>query len=96
VGVNTFQDPEANYEESMSCLELARATDDQKDEQLRRLAAFKEAHAATAGEALMRLQKTALAGGNMFQELMETVHHCSLGTITQALFNVGGKYRRNM
>ncbi|MFH1153268.1 MAG: fused isobutyryl-CoA mutase/GTPase IcmF [Pseudomonadota bacterium] len=96
VGVNTFQDPDANYEESMSCLELARADDDQKNEQLRRLAAFKQAHADTAGDALKKLQQTALAGGNMFQELMGTVKNCSLGTITGALFEVGGKYRRNM
>ncbi len=96
VGVNTFIDPDANYEETMACLELARSDDDQKDEQLRRLAAFKEIHGEVAGDALAKLQQTALEGGNMFAELMNTVQHCSLGTITQALYDVGGKYRRNM
>ena len=96
VGVNTFIDPDANYEEMMACLELARSDDEQKDEQLRRLAAFKETHGDVAGDALAKLQQTALEGGNMFAEMMNTVQHCSLGTITQALYDVGGKYRRNM
>jgi len=96
VGVNTFIDPDANYEEMTACLELARSDDEQKDEQLRRLAAFKETHGEVAGDALAKLQQTALEGGNIFAELMNTVQHCSLGTITQALYDVGGKYRRNM
>ncbi len=96
VGVNTFIDPDADYEETMACLELARSDDEQKDEQLRRLAAFKETHGDLAGEALAKLQQTALDGGNMFAELMNTVKYCSLGSITQALYDVGGKYRRNM
>jgi len=96
VGVNTFIDPDANYEEMMACLELARSDDEQKDEQLRRLAAFKETHGEVAGDALAKLQQTALEGGNMFAEMMNTVQHCSLGSITQALYDVGGKYRRNM
>ncbi len=96
VGVNTFQDPDANYDEIMSCLELSRATTEQKDDQLRRLGAFKEAHGQKALDAVVKLQQTVLDGGNVFAELMETVKHCSLGTITQALYDVGGKYRRNM
>ena len=96
VGVNTFQDPDANYDEIMSCLELSRATNDQKDDQLKRLASFKEQHGQKALDAIVKLQRTALDGGNVFAELMETVKSCSLGTITQALYDVGGKYRRNM
>ena len=96
VGVNTFQDPDANYEKTMSCLELSRATDEQKNDQLNRLAAFKEKHGKEELAAIEKLQKTALGGGNVFAELMETVKSCSLGTITQALYDVGGKYRRNM
>ncbi|SMD00667.1 methylmalonyl-CoA mutase [Desulfocicer vacuolatum DSM 3385] len=96
IGVNTFIDPDADYEEMTSCLELSRSDESQKDEQLRRLAAFKEAHGDVAGESLAKLQQTALEGGNMFAELMNTVQHCSLGSITQALYDVGGKYRRNM
>ncbi len=49
-----------------------------------------------AGEALERLQKVALSGDNVFSELMNTVRTCSLGQITQALYDVGGQYRRNM
>ncbi len=96
VGVNMFKDPDADYETAMSCLELARATDDQKNGQLRRLAEFKEKHGKDAEEALAKLQQRALDGGNMFAELMETVRYCSLGEITQALYDVGGKYRRSM
>jgi methylmalonyl-CoA mutase len=96
VGVNTFEDPDADYAEMANHMELARATDDQKDAQLDRLEAFKTAHAHEMDPALEALQETALSGGNMFEQLMETVKYCSLGTITNALYEVGGKYRRNM
>ncbi|MCG8616641.1 MAG: methylmalonyl-CoA mutase family protein, partial [Desulfobacterales bacterium] len=96
VGVNTFQDPDADYAEMANHLELARATDDQKDAQLDRLATFKDAHSEDMDPALAALKDTALNGGNMFEQLMETVQSCSLGTITNALYEVGGKYRRNM
>ena len=46
--------------------------------------------------ALKQLQEVARLGGNVFEELMETVKVASLGQITDALFNVGGQYRRNM
>ena len=49
-----------------------------------------------SSRALARLRKTAIEGGNLFAELMETVKCCSLGQITHALFDVGGQYRRNM
>ncbi len=96
IGVNTFEDPDADYAEMADHLELARATDAQKDDQLARLKSFKERHKDTSGQALEDLKQTALNGGNMFETLMETVKSCSLGTITQALYEVGGKYRRNM
>ena len=100
IGVNTFRDPHADGNEltegGMGCIELARATEEEKESQLRRLTAFQERHAERAPEALARLQQAALSGGNLFAELMETVRFCSLGQITQALYHVGGKYRRNM
>ncbi|WP_022665043.1 fused isobutyryl-CoA mutase/GTPase IcmF [Desulfospira joergensenii] len=96
VGVNTFQDPDADYAEMAEHLELARATKEQKDEQLRRLDEFKTVHGKDSAPALEKLQQAALNGENMFEQLMETVRSCSLGTITQALYEVGGKYRRNM
>ena len=96
IGVNTFQDPDADYAEMANHLELSRATNEQKNTQLARLKAFKERHGDKAGKAVEDLKQTALGNGNMFERLMETVKVCSLGTITQALYQVGGKYRRNM
>jgi len=96
IGVNTFRDPHAAGDEFFEDVELSRATEAEKQSQLDRLSAFQKQHADKAPAALERLQKTTLAGGNIFAELMETVRSCSLGQITQALFEVGGKYRRNM
>jgi len=96
IGVNTFRDPDAALEQWAESLELARSTEAEKESQLRRLAAFKKRNEKEAPEALKRLQKVALSGGNTFAELMETVKVCSLGQITQALYDVGGQYRRNM
>jgi isobutyryl-CoA mutase len=96
IGVNTFEDPDADYADMANHLELSRATNDQKDEQLDRLAAFKTDHVDESEQALEALKLTALNGGNLFAQLMEAVRCCSLGTITQALYEVGGKYRRNM
>ncbi len=96
VGVNTFKDPDADYADMANHLELARADDDQKDAQLARLKAFKERNHDASDQALEKLQMAALNKGNMFEQLMETVKVCSLGTITNALYEVGGKYRRNM
>ena len=96
IGVNTFRDPHAGGELLSESLELSRATEDEKESQLRRLAAFKKRHEKKAPAALERIQKVALAGGNIFEELMNTVRVCSLGQITRALFEVGGQYRRNM
>ncbi|MGA1794217.1 MAG: fused isobutyryl-CoA mutase/GTPase IcmF [bacterium] len=96
IGVNTFRDPHAGGEMLSESLELSRATDEEKESQLGRLAAFKKRNEKEAPAALERLQKVALAGENIFAELMNTVRVCSLGQITQALFEVGGRYRRNM
>jgi methylmalonyl-CoA mutase len=95
VGVNTFRDPDAAEAET-TCVELARATEDEKQSQLRRLAEFQKRNEAKAPAVLERLQQVVLSGGNIFEELMNTVRVCSLGQITQALYDVGGKYRRNM
>jgi methylmalonyl-CoA mutase len=96
IGVNTFRDPDAFGEEFSEVLELARATEAEKQSQLERLAGFKKRHAGESAAALERLQQVTLAGGNIFAELMETVRTCSLGQITRALYDVGGQYRRNM
>ncbi len=96
VGVNTFRDPDATGEELSESVELARATEEEKESQLRRLADFQRRHADQAPAALERLQQVALSGDNIFAELMACVRTCSLGQITGALYAVGGKYRRNM
>ncbi|MDM8525192.1 methylmalonyl-CoA mutase family protein [Desulfococcaceae bacterium HSG8] len=98
VGVNTFRDPDSgdDLDETVACLELARATEEEKESQLQRLQAFHERYETEAPAAIDRLQKAALSGENIFAELMNTVRVCSLGQITQALYDVGGQYRRNM
>lgn len=100
IGVNTFRDPDADVAgdlvEGPSCLELARATEEEKESQLKRLAQFQKRHENKAPEALKRLQKVALSGENIFAELMNSVRFCSMGQITNALYEVGGQYRRNM
>ena len=96
IGVNTFRDPDADAEQLSEYIELARATESEKKSQLKRLEAFKKRNKKEADHALQRLQSVALSGDNIFEELMETVKVCTLGQITQALYDVGGKYRRNM
>jgi methylmalonyl-CoA mutase len=98
IGVNTFRDPHTDQEmfQDDFTIELARSTEAEKRSQLKRLAAFQQRNADQAPQALERLKQTALTGGNLFETLMDTVRHCSLGQITQALYAVGGKYRRNM
>jgi methylmalonyl-CoA mutase len=94
IGVNTFRNPRGD--EVPEHLELARSTEKEKQSQLDRLAEFHRAHATDAPQALARLQEAALSGGNVFEVLMDATRSCSLGQITDALFEVGGRYRRNV
>jgi methylmalonyl-CoA mutase len=96
IGVNTFLNKAADGIEILSELELARASESEKQSQLDRLNAFKDKYKDQSPEALKRLKEVALSGGNVFAELMDTVRCCSIGQITRALYEVGGKYRRNM
>jgi len=96
IGVNAFRDPHADGEQLSEAIELARATEDEKQSQLKRLADFNKRHEKEAPAALERLQKIALSDHNIFAELMNTVRVCSLGQITRALYDVGGQYRRGM
>jgi len=95
IGVNTFMNPNP-VEDTAQGLELARSTEDEKRSQISRLREFHQSNEDRAPEALRRLQRAAIAGDNVFVELMEAVRCCSLGQITTALFEVGGKYRRSM
>ncbi|MEW6262603.1 MAG: fused isobutyryl-CoA mutase/GTPase IcmF [Thermodesulfobacteriota bacterium] len=96
VGVNTFLNPEADVEAQSCAVQLSRATEEEKASQLSRLRGFQARHDQEAPAALARLKKAALSEANVFAELMHTVRCCSLGQITQALYEVGGQYRRNM
>jgi methylmalonyl-CoA mutase len=94
IGVNTFRNPHGDA--VLDKLELARSTDDEKQSQLKRLADFHAQHAAEAPAQLKRLQQAVIENKNVFEVLMDAVRVCSLGQITNALFEVGGQYRRNM
>ncbi|MGX1262487.1 methylmalonyl-CoA mutase [Rossellomorea marisflavi] len=96
VGVNTYLNPNPPSEEDVDGMELARATKEEKETQIRNLKAFQQGHGDKTEEALKRLKQSAVEGGNIFEELMETVRVASLGQITRALYEVGGQYRRNM
>jgi methylmalonyl-CoA mutase len=94
IGVNTFlpeDRDEMNYEG-----ELTRASQAEKKGQLNALRGFQKQHKKTAAEALARLHAVAVAGENIFAELMQTVQHASLGQITEVLYRAGGQYRRNL
>ncbi len=94
VGVNTFRSP---HGDSMpQTLELARSTEEEKRSQLKRLEDFHTRHAAESGPMLERLKRAVIENGNVFAVLMDAVRCCSLGQITNALFEVGGQYRRSM
>lgn len=96
IGVNTFLNPKADELAQECKVELARATEEEKQSQLKRLREFQERNREKAPQALKKLQDVALSGGNIFAELMDTVRYCSLGQITRALYQVGGMYRRGM
>jgi methylmalonyl-CoA mutase len=96
VGVNTFLAHAAEPSRGDAPVALMRSGDEEKRHQIANLEAFQERNADRAGEALAALQRVARRGGNLFEELMHTVCVCSLGQITEALFEVGGQYRRNM
>ena len=94
IGVNTFRSPHAD--EAPKTIELARSTDEEKQSQLTRLADFHARHADLAPAMLERLQQAVIANANVFEVLMEAVRCCSLGQLTNAMFEVGGQYRRSM
>ena len=94
IGVNTFLSSKGSP--TIIPAEVIRATEEEKHYQIDMLQALHANHAAEAPARLKQLQQVAVANGNLFAELMETVKFCSLGQVTNALFEVGGQYRRNM
>jgi len=97
IGVNTFLDPAGMKLASEDGeMELRRASPEEKNGQIAALRTFQASHASEASRALESLTAAALAGGNVFAELMRTVRVASLGQISGALYEVGGRYRRNV
>jgi methylmalonyl-CoA mutase len=94
IGVNTFRNPKG--QPALQTLELARSTEEEKHSQLKRLADFQACNAQQAPAMLSALQQAVINDENVFARLMDAVRVCSLGQITEALFEVGGQYRRNM
>jgi len=94
VGVNTFVTP--GEPDALEGLELARSSAAEKQDQIARLQRFQDEHAHESQRDLDRLRAAALAGDNLFTVLMDVVRTCSLGQITATLFDVGGRYRRNV
>ena len=94
VGVNTFLSK--NGSPTILPTEVIRSTTEEKENQITALQAFQQRHAHKSAQMLLQLQQAAVNNSNLFAELMETVKYCSLGQITNALYAVGGQYRRNM
>jgi methylmalonyl-CoA mutase len=95
IGVNTFL-REGGDDATPAHVELARATEDEKSSQLTRVRGYQDTHRDEAAAALARLKDAATSGENVFAVLMDAARVCSLGQVTEAFFEVGGQYRRNV
>jgi methylmalonyl-CoA mutase len=93
IGVNTFLNPKGQAQQE---IELARSTEEEKQGQLKRLADFHARNKAEAPKWQAKLQQAVIDNGNVFEVLVDAVRYCSLGQITEALYKVGGQYRRSM
>ncbi len=93
IGVNTFLNPDSSQQPMT--IELARSSDEEKQSQIKRLRDFQRRHKNESEQALERIKQSALNNGNIFNELMDAVQCCSLGQISNLLYEVGGQYRRN-
>jgi isobutyryl-CoA mutase len=94
IGVNSFLNKKGSP--TITPGEVIRSTTEEKEQQIQNLQAFHKRNESQAKAKLKKLQEVAIANGNLFAELMETVKYCSLGQITHALYEVGGQYRRSM
>ncbi len=95
VGVNTFLPAEGNQQEGGE-IELARSTEEEKQQQVKNVRAFQQRNAEHSAAVVKQLQDVARKRGNTFEALMAAVKRCSLGQISHSLYEVGGEYRRNM
>lgn len=94
IGVNTFLSSKGSP--TVTPGEVIRATEEEKQYQIRMLNELHKGNADSTTELLKNLQQKAISNQNIFEALMEVCKKCSLGQITSALFEVGGQYRRNM
>ena len=94
IGVNTFLSSKGSP--TVKPREVIRATKDEKEYQISNLNNLHKTYEDKASQLIEGLQNTAIQNENMFESLMEVTKYCSLGQITDALFEVGGQYRRNM
>jgi methylmalonyl-CoA mutase len=94
IGVNTFLSK--NGSPTIIPQEVIRSTTEEKEKQISNVKAFQEHHSSEAQQALNHLKQVAVSDGNIFDALMEAAKVCSLGQMSNALYQVGGQYRRNM
>ncbi|KOY85000.1 methylmalonyl-CoA mutase [bacterium 336/3] len=94
MGVNTFLDPKGSP--TVIPAEVIRSTTEEKEFQIAQRNAFHSRNSENSAVMLKYLQKIAIENGNIFEALMETAKYCSLGQMSNALYLVGGQYRRNM
>jgi methylmalonyl-CoA mutase len=94
IGVNTFLSK--NGSPTIIPQEVIRSTTEEKEKQISNVKAFQEHHSIEAQKALNQLKQNAISDGNIFEALMEAAKVCSLGQMSNALYQVGGQYRRNM
>lgn len=94
IGVNTYLSKDGSP--TIIPKEVIRSTNDEKEAQIGTLQNLHKAKESKSKDILKRLQNVAINNGNLFEELIETAKYCSLGQITNALYEVGGQYRRNM
>jgi methylmalonyl-CoA mutase len=94
IGVNTFLSSKGSP--TVVPMEVIRATEEEKQFQIKTLETLHQANTGLEEMQLERLQDAAISNKNLFERLMEATKYCSLGQITSALFEVGGQYRRNM
>jgi methylmalonyl-CoA mutase len=94
IGVNTFLSSKGSP--TLIPGEVIRATEAEKEDQIATVTSLEQASGAKASEALEAIQASALSGGNVFEAIMDAAKVCSLGQMTEAMFAVGGQYRRNM
>ncbi len=93
IGVNTFLNED---EDDTFDVTLARSTDEEKQSQIKRLREFQDKNMEQSDGALHRVRQAVIHNENVFAELMQAARYCSLGQLTDAFFEVGGQYRRNM